>query len=892
MSTVIIPFGYISQTFNDPVAFATGYRDINSEVYDSAFRIMFSSGGGNDSSYKEGMPRNGQQMLIHVRYSQLTYDEYEAHFLNLVANDAQHPGKARAFFRSNFLGPYHAKYVYMGSDPPSNGQLPNHHKIYGYTQDDLNNEINIIALYKSYYTDPLNGPLNDFKKYEDHYIEVTAPFHKEEIEVVNNAPKVNQVNVEPSYNFYNEVYETKTNEMDLDDDPKQLPNMYLMLQNEYDYEEDSELNNLVTVHQSLHEYTGKFLNDKGEKDENQLKPSYFKDWSYAHEVYLSENLPGYLDKTQRNQNLIFLMNKASYLKDYNKYSNKFPMANTISFSAMKTNPIADTLQKTKIDFGLLRTLEIVNNSPENFYDVLPAFQNKTVIKGMQTLDRDDNGDIIENTTSVNSRQIRCIDMETWLNEYFKSGDDYLSALSTNPNQFVRVLGENISKAGLAYNGPKFLQKLISIIFNQKLNNLAGQYLRTHQEILRGKPAHHEIIAYRVAKHKVNNGEIVAVPEQNFYIANADQLDEIIYHDTQVTYGSEYKYLIYAYALVIGNRYTYSTSDLYGGSGAAYDRNLRIHAAPAGSKSNGCTIRAGAFSHPSYKLFELPYYGFEEGEKSTGYMFDDPPVPPDVNIGGYRGINNKINITLSNTYGEYIEKPIVLEDIDNTTFNNAIKYQSLSKKQVTAGKVRFKTDDMSNRFEVFRIGPDLITGKTPRPTGFYDFQGRKIRLIGNPTSDSVSFDDTIQPNTKYYYAFRSIDKHNNISNPSAVYEVEIINNPSSNLGYVTMRTYDFKPLFEPVMKKSMRRYMHIEPRLEQKQIDLDLDDPSVDINSVIDNPPMPGLLEDPLFSDSGSENNDRLKKFKIRLTSKRSGKKIDVNIKFIRSYNKLKKPQVF
>ena len=87
-------------------------------------------------------------------------------------------------------------------------------------------------------------------------------------------------------------------------------------------------------------------------------------------------------------------------------------------------------------------------------------------------------------------------------------------------------------------------------------------------------------------------------------------------------------------------------------------------------------------------------------------------------------------------------------------------------------------------------------------------------------------------------------------------------------------------------------MHIEPRLEQKQIDLDLDDPSVDINSVIDNPPMPGLLEDPLFSDSGSENNDRLKKFKIRLISKRSGKKIDVNIKFIRSYNKLKKPQVF
>ena len=87
-------------------------------------------------------------------------------------------------------------------------------------------------------------------------------------------------------------------------------------------------------------------------------------------------------------------------------------------------------------------------------------------------------------------------------------------------------------------------------------------------------------------------------------------------------------------------------------------------------------------------------------------------------------------------------------------------------------------------------------------------------------------------------------------------------------------------------------MHIEPRLEQKTIDFDLNDPEVDKDAVIQKPPMPGIVEDSLFVDSDAEHKENLKKFKIRLTSKRSGKKIDVNIKFIRSYNKLKKPQVF
>ena len=38
---------------------------------------------------------------------------------------------------------------------------------------------------------------------------------------------------------------------------------------------------------------------------------------------------------------------------------------------------------------------------------------------------------------------------------------------------------------------------------------------------------------------------------------------------------------------------------------------------------------------------------------------------------------------------------------------------------------------------------------------------------------VSYVDDIQPNTKYYYMFRSVDIHSHYSYPSEIYEVEMI-----------------------------------------------------------------------------------------------------------------------
>jgi hypothetical protein len=829
-----------------------------------------------------------ETLSFEITYTSLTAVEHKKEFLNLIQNNEHHPGKAQAFFRSHILGHAHAKYVFSGyNNFGSYDEGPEASKanmtaeeqantLYG----DLLAQKEIIQLYEQHFG-KIRPVFDPNRVYEDHYLEISAPFHKEELEALNDVPKAMQINIEPSYNFYEEKYEATLQNLGIANNTKYLPNMYMMLQNEYE-SSDPSLEKLITVGNLISTDLVQVLNEKGNKKKTQISNEYFKQWGLAHQKAIAASDSAYQNLLSRNSNLIFLMNKSNYLKDFNQFSDKFPMANTISLKTHTHGPLGATLQKTKLDLPLLRSLQLANTYPESSYGVLEPYSFKTMIKGHESLTVDDQANLEKNNFTVVNKNIKCVDMQAWLKDFTEStGDIYLSRMG-NPNASTRILGENISAADFADDSGLFLRKLISSIFSAKLNQIAEKTSRTHKEIFSGKAAHHEVIAYRVAKHRVVDGTLNQNSEQNFYFGNPNELEDLIYHDTQVAYGSEFKYFVYAYVLAVGSKYAYRG---YPGTMAAPEGDNFPYLGHGNYSIMVHTI-------PDIKMYEIPYYGFEEGEQSTGFMFDDPPVPPEVDIGGYRGVNNKIHITLSNSYGNFIEKPVVLEDKDSDSFAKIRRYQSLSKKQVAAGKVRFKTDDLSNRFEVFRIGPDILTGETKKPAGYSDFQRRKIKIVNDASSDSAAFVDTLEPNKKYYYTFRSTDQHNNASNPTQVYEVELINNPTSNLSYVTVAPYNFKDILSPRIKKSMRRFLHVEPRFEQKAIDFDLEAPNVNIEEVISSPPSLGILKDSLFVDAGTENKDKLKKFKIRLTSKRSGKKIDINIKFVREYNKHKKPQVF
>ena len=156
-------------------------------------------------------------------------------------------------------------------------------------------------------------------------------------------------------------------------------------------------------------------------------------------------------------------------------------------------------------------------------------------------------------------------------------------------------------------------------------------------------------------------------------------------------------------------------------------------------------------------------------------------------------------------------PIIIQDTDVEIFEKIRKFQ----KKKPQEKIKFETDDQSAAYEVFRIGPDPISGITPAPTSYEDFKDLLVYKVNDANlRPAGSVVDTLLPNKKYYYCFRTVDIHDNISIPTAVFEVELQSQPGISLGYPVIRVYEFGEKEPKVATKSLRRYLHLRATLPQ------------------------------------------------------------------------------
>ena len=222
------------------------------------------------------------------------------------------------------------------------------------------------------------------------------------------------------------------------------------------------------------------------------------------------------------------------------------------------------------------------------------------------------------------------------------------------------------------------------------------------------------------------------------------------------------------------------------------------------------------------------------------ILDKPPVPPDVNIVPFRAVDNKIKILLASQTDTIRQEPVLILENDNEAF------QQLAQSQLSHdGKIEFSSDDAVSRYEVFRI--------EDRPMSYSDFKLHpSIPLAQGSFS---SFDDQILPNKKYYYTFRAIDSHGHFSNPTSVYEVELISEKGAVKPIIRTISMDPQSTRHPV--KEVQKYIHIKPSLKQLYFP-----ENEDVDSI--------------FSE---KDETKSKKYKMRITSKKTGKQIDVNFSF-------------
>jgi hypothetical protein len=169
-----------------------------------------------------------------------------------------------------------------------------------------------------------------------------------------------------------------------------------------------------------------------------------------------------------------------------------------------------------------------------------------------------------------------------------------------------------------------------------------------------------------------------------------------------------------------------------------------------------------------------------------------------------------------------------------------------------------------------------------------------RDFGDPT-----YIDNVIPNTKYWYTFRTNDgKHSikdlapDFSNPTVVYEIQLIN--SEGAVYLILNTYDVnffnqqKLILEKQKTKSMRKYLHLQPSFDQTILNTDVTDfykpailPSMkkyveeNLNENVSNIKL-GYSKESVFGNLDNTTNN---KFKVRLTSKKTGRKLDIFLRF-------------
>ena len=261
--------------------------------------------------------------------------------------------------------------------------------------------------------------------------------------------------------------------------------------------------------------------------------------------------------------------------------------------------------------------------------------------------------------------------------------------------------------------------------------------------------------------------------------------------------------------------------------------------------------------PSLKIVEKPIF------KKKGRIIDNPPVYPDTFIYPLKGVDNKIKISLNTHVGAYLLEPIILGQPGE---QEAIDELRTSKSVPGTSRLWYTTDDPIDNFEIYRT--------TQLPEKYTDFSTALHTVVSTDAdttslqqASSATYMDNINPNTVYYYMFRAIDRHGKFSNPSPVFSVVMVSN--DGIIFPIIKPIEMKPAMIPRRpSKPFKKMINIIPTMGQSMVDYsrtNLATLATAKNATI----TLGVEDEGLFGN----------KFKIRLTSKKTGKQIDLNVAF-------------
>ena len=451
---------------------------------------------------------------------------------------------------------------------------------------------------------------------------------------------------------------------------------------------------------------------------------------------------------------------------------------------------------------------------------------------------------------------------------------------------MTVLSEGDERAGRCPD--PMTEAMINNVINLAREE-GNKYFLSYGDLLRGKRmCTSETIIYKLRKIDLTKDEEEA-EIQNFYFPNVRLDDVVQYVDTQVKYNKPYRYELYGYSIVYGSNITL----------AATRGNFDL--SPEGS----VFIDVMASSTPNIKVVEYPIFArgwLEAGLGGVCYpdviITDRPPIAPEVQVYPFRTDYQKVMMNFQAGIGSYIGEEaleyIPITDQDVVIMNaEARRQRRLINHELPAGKMEFRNEGIAEiqEIEIFRTinieeSPssqrDLyrsFSNSLHKILRMVDDQEELDTLAENPedsrnglTEYVQGFDlqDRIALNTPYYYTFRSVDRHGKVSNPSPIFRVELQYDRGLYIPYIDVYDPPFPDPRSPMTK--FDRFIEIGASSLQTEVFEEYDEEG---NLTGYNTGVLGNDE----PDHRYSNNEYI----IRITSRDTGRKIDLKIDFNESF---------
>ena len=556
------------------------------------------------------------------------------------------------------------------------------------------------------------------------------------------------------------------------------------------------------------------------------------DLTYVKGVQALHESQGF-DITEKYQNIGIPSSQVVELNKVLDTDDLYPMINSIEMNTDRAGKLLSSADKSGLTDSLLQhVMDQTIIYPDQRVSAASNNGLDFVISEEQIVFTDEQVSV---ETEQKTQIIPLIDLEEWIISYFSHHGEMATALSLDSrfNDMSILLGIDPNRLGELDACNRFTNTLKALILSGKINQIVDDNFRTFEEMLEGKEAYNETVIYEIKKTSTDLSST-----QRVFIPNTENLDVLKYVDTQVKYNKSYTYEVFVHQLIVGTKYSYSTEGF-------------------SSDSENATMDFAVNYEPSLKIARIPIYS----QKTL--ILDSAPVFPNVNIIPYKGISDRILININSNVGDYELNPIIIDDNDEQFAKSYRESRNIE----PSDPIRFKSDDPVSRFEIYKM--------TVPPMSYQDFSDRLLAIVSTNGATSTSFVDDVEPNTKYYYTFRSIDIHGNRSNPTDVYVAELVK--FEGMIFFNSRVYNFEDISYDNVKVSrdFRRYLKINPNLIQSLINYDQSLPE-GATSAFDAASISlGQAGEPVWD----------KRFKMRVTSKNSGKKFDINFTCKAKYNR-------